>query len=80
MELSHHAQVRMQQRGFPRRVINWLSDYGQVDHQRGGSRLFYFNKRSRHAIKTDLGSRALKGYSKCLNAYMVCADNTVVSE
>ena len=46
MVLSEHAKVRMQQRGIPRRVIDWLAAYGAVDYQRG-SELYYFNQRSR---------------------------------
>jgi hypothetical protein len=79
MELTHHASVRMQQRGFPPFVIDWLFVYGQVDHMGGGSKLFYFNKHSRWAIENELGAENLKGYSKCLNAYMVCADGMVIT-
>ena len=79
MVLSKHAEIRMQQRGLPRRVINWLVAYGQIDHQGGGSELYYFNKKARFAIKKDLGRDALSGFSKCLNAYMVCNDSTVIT-
>lgn len=78
MKLSRHAKIRMQQRAIPPIVVDWLAAYGQVDHQRG-SELFYFNKKSRQTLKRDLGRRALRGYSKCLNAYMVCTGGTITT-
>lgn len=68
----------MQQRAIPLRVVDWLAAYGQVDHQRG-SELFYFNKRSRRALKRDLGRSALRGLSKCMDAYMVYADGKIAT-
>jgi hypothetical protein len=34
MVLSEHARIRMQQRGIPRRVVDWLAACGAIDHQR----------------------------------------------
>ena len=76
MRLSNHARIRMQQRGIPLLVIDWLAAYGQVAHQ-PGSEVFYFNKHSRKALKRDLGKGSLRGYSKCLDAYMVCAEGRI---
>ena len=78
MRLSNHARVRMQQRGIPRKAVDLLAAYGQIDHQRG-SELFYFNKESRRALKRDLGRRSLRGYSKCLGTYMVCVGETIAT-
>lgn len=72
MKLSRHAKIRMQQRNIPRLIIDWLAAYGAVDHQGGGSEVFYFTKKARFAITRDYGQSALRGYSKSLNAYMVC--------
>ncbi len=80
MVLSQHAKIRMQQRGIPPLIIDWLAAYGEIDHQGGGSELFYFTKKARNAITRDLGKRALRGYSKCLNAYMVvCNGGTIAT-
>ena len=79
MVLSKHAAMRMQQRGLSPQVVNWLVMYGRVEHQRGGAKLYYFNKKRRFAIKNDLGREALRGYSKCLSAYMVCSESTVIT-
>ena len=78
MRLSKHAKVRMQQRGIPRCIVDWLAAYGQVDHQRG-SELFYFNHRSREEIRRDMGRNVLIGMEKCMDAYMVCADGRIAT-
>jgi hypothetical protein len=76
MVLSKHARVRMQQRGIPRRVVDWLAAYGAVDYQ-GGSELYYFDRRARQALARDVGPRQLARYAKALNAYMICADGQI---
>jgi len=79
MNLSRHAETRMQQRGIPHLIIDWLAAYGKVDYQGGGSKLFYFNKKARRAIKRDFGSHAMRGYSKALNAYMICNGDIIAT-
>ena len=78
MKLSKHAKVRMQQRGIPRRAIDWLAAYGAVDHQRGAE-VFYFNRRARQALERDVGRRMLKRNEKALNIYMVCAEGQIAT-
>ena len=78
VRLSDHARVRMQQRGIPRLIVDWLAAYGQVDHLRGAE-VFYFTRRSRKALARDLGDGSLRGYSKCLDAYMVCSGGTIAT-
>jgi len=78
LSLTRHAQVRMQQRRIPPRVLDWLADYGEVNHQRGAE-LYYFSQRSRKALVRDLGSKALQHHEKALNAYMVCTDGQVTT-
>ena len=78
MLLSQHARIRMQQRGIPPRVLDWLLGYGAIDYQRG-SELYYFNRSARQALARDVGRRLLKRYDKCLDAYAVCADGQVTT-
>ena len=49
MKLSNHARIRMQQRGIPRLIVDWLAAYGEIDHQRGAE-VFYFNGKARRAL------------------------------
>ena len=78
MRVSQHARKRMQQRGLPRHIVDWLAAYGEIDHQ-SGAEVFYFNRRARQALARDVGERLLQRYAKALDAYMVCADGQVVT-
>ena len=78
LPLSKHARIRMQQRGIPPRVLDWLADYGEVDYQRGAE-LYYFSQRSRQALARDLSPKALRCHEKALDAYMICADGQVTT-
>ncbi len=78
MKLSKHACIRMQQRGISSLAVDRLAAYGQVDHQRGAE-LFYFNKKSREALKRDLGNHRLRGHAKTLNAYMVSTGDRIAT-
>jgi len=76
--VSQHARIRMQQRGIPPKVLEWLSDYGEIDHQRGAE-LYYFSRRSREALQRHEDPATLRRYSKALNAYMVCTEGRVAT-
>ena len=78
MKLTNHAKVRMQQRGIPRRAIDWLAAYGEVDHQRGAE-VFYFNRKARQALERDVGRRMVKRNEKALNAYMICTEGQIAT-
>ncbi len=78
MKLTRHAKIRMQQRGIPRCVVDWLAAYGEIDHQ-PGSELYYFTRRTRQAMQRDMGKRALRGYSKCMDAYMIHVDGMIAT-
>ena len=78
MKLSKHAKTRMQQRGIPRLVVDWLAAYGEVDHQRGAE-VFYFTQRARKALRRDVGRRLLQRHEKALDAYMVCTEGQIAT-
>jgi len=78
MKLSKHAKTRMQQRGIPRLVVDWLAAYGDIDHQRGAE-VFYFTQRARKALRRDVGRRLLRRHEKALDAYMVCTEGQIAT-
>ena len=78
MTLSKHAQTRMQQRGIAAPVIDWLLAYGEIDYQ-NGAQLYYFNDRSRRALRRDVGRRLLRRHEKALDSYLVCAGDQIAT-
>ena len=78
MVLSDHAKIRMQQRGIPVQIVDWLAAYGQVNYQRGAE-LYYFNRQSRRALERDVGPNRVRRYDKALDAFMVCAEGRIAT-
>jgi len=76
--MSKHAAKRMQQRGIPEQVIDWLVAYGEIDHQQGAE-LYFFSKRSRRALARDVSARLLRRFDKALDAYLVCAQGRIAT-
>lgn len=74
--LSHHAAVRLQQRGLPEFVFHLLEQYGETERSRGSDTLF-FSKASRTRIARDLG-KEFRHIERWMKAYAVVADSGVV--
>ena len=51
--LTHHARVRMQQRGIPAAALDALLEYGAVRHAGGGRDIVFFDKRSRTRLAKE---------------------------
>lgn len=69
--MTRHARVRAQQRGISPQVIDWLLDYGNVHHDRGGTRRVYFDKKTRRRIRRDIDATLLRRHEHGLDAYAV---------
>jgi hypothetical protein len=79
MNLTKHAQKRMQQRAIPYSVVEALLDCGQTN-RRGGVEKVYFNKKSRRKALCDSELNDLvRERSNLLNAYLVKQDTTVIT-
>lgn len=76
---TRHAQARIQQRGIPPLIIDWLLKYGcsSSDH-RGGER-FFFDRASRKALAHDVGDVIVRKVEQYLNAYMVVVAGELVT-
>ena len=79
MRLSNHAAHRMQQRGIPPLIIDWLEGYGSSARAGHGTEKFYFDKKSRRMLARDVGKAVLRNLEKQMNAYMVCRESTVLT-
>lgn len=71
MNLTFHAQQRMQQRGIPRQAIAYVLTYGRVSHDHRGACVVWLDKRSRERIRAEEGRDVLRQLDKHLNAYVV---------
>ena len=77
---SEHARIRMQQRGVPPLIIEWLVQYGATVHDHRGARIRYFDKESRKRIRNEKGDIVLRRFHELFDCYAVIAeDGSVVT-
>ena len=81
MQLSRHAEQRMQQRGIPRQAVDVVLAYGRVSHDHRGGCVVWLDKRARARLRREAGQRILRRLEKHLNAYAVTdpADGKVLT-
>lgn len=80
LTLSHHARVRMQQRGIPGAALACLLDYGRIEHDHHGGAIVYLDKAARRRLAREQGMGPLRALGKSLDAYaVVSADGTVMT-
>lgn len=71
LSCTAHARARMKQRGIDDAAVGVLLDYGRVEHQPGGSRIFYIDKQGRRELRDELGETAARRLGKRLGAFAV---------
>jgi hypothetical protein len=69
--MTGHAAKRLQQRGLPPLVLDWLTAYGQEHHDGHGATILYFNKPARRRLERAVGRLPLRRMADWLNAYAV---------
>jgi hypothetical protein len=73
-QLTHHAQCRIQQRGIPAVVIDYLSDFGSIIRCNGADRMIFdkaAQKRLRHHLGGERGLRMIEAW---FGVYAIVAD------
>ena len=80
MNLTLHAQQRMQQRGINLQAIDYVLAYGRKNYDHHGGCIIYLDKRGRRRIAQVEGDAVVRALHKHLNAYVVVAlDGTVIT-
>lgn len=77
--LTRHASVRCQQRGIPPLILEWLLEYGAQSKASDGAQTYFFDKRARRKIEKACGRQIVRRLGDLLNAYLVIADNAIVT-
>lgn len=72
--LTQHAEIRRQQRGIPWEVMDVLLTYGERRRHRGAE-VCFMDRRSRSAVRRELGPEAYARMADRLDAYLVVADD-----
>lgn len=76
---TSHAEKRMQQRGIPLLVVEWLYEYGESMHDHRGGEILYFTRQSMRSLKRSVGSIIYRKVEHLLNSYLVEIDGVVIT-
>ena len=71
IQISNHAQRRMQQRGIPQQVIEWLLEVGSTVHDHRGCRVHFMDKSARRRLARVIPADQYRRLEKKLNTYLV---------
>ncbi len=79
MILTKHAEVRIQQRCIPEMALELLLQFGEVEHQHGGTEMVYFKVKSFEKARKHL-ENMLKDMDKLRNTYLIKAEQAEQAE
>lgn len=69
--ITLHARTRLQQRGLPLLVLDWLDAYGNESHDGHGAVIRHFTKECRRRLERDIGREPVRRLHEYLDAYAV---------
>lgn len=76
--LTRHAGTRLQQRGIKSEAVARLLEFGSVEFDHMGGRIFYFDKRSWRRLEKALGERGAPCAEHLDGIYAVVGDDGAV--
>ncbi|MGZ5160499.1 MAG: hypothetical protein ACXWIT_08200 [Burkholderiales bacterium] len=77
--LTQHATHRKQQRGIPPAIINWLQEFGAIEHALAARKRF-FDKRARKRLSQAIGHEVVDRLGDLMNCYLVEGlDGTIIT-
>jgi hypothetical protein len=80
MNLTRHAENRMQQRGITRQALDCVLAYGRESYDNHGCQVIWFDKQARRRICEEEGGEVARKLEKCLNTYAVIdLEGTVIT-
>ena len=77
--LTHHAQIRMQQRGISAATLDALLDFGRFAPAGGGREIVFFDKRARERLARAGALSAAEADRLCKNYAIVQSDGLVIT-
>lgn len=77
MEMTSHAQARIQQRGIPLEAIDAILSYGKR-RRREGADIYFLDRRSRGRMARALGKKTYTRLERSLDSYLVVGDDGAI--
>jgi hypothetical protein len=79
MNITKHAQLRLQQRAIPPLIIEWLCKYGCRLNGINGTTVCYFDRESRRSLASEVGHVVVRRLSDMMDAYLVISGDSIVT-
>jgi hypothetical protein len=73
--VSHHAQIRMQQRAISADMLESLLDFGQVKFNGQGTEILTFPKKVVKHLKKELNHKVFMKIERHLNLYAIMSSD-----
>ena len=73
--VSHHAQIRMQQRAITADMLESLLDFGQVKFNGQGTEILTFPKKIVKNLKKELNHKVFMKIERHLNLYAIMSSD-----
>jgi hypothetical protein len=73
--VSHHAQIRMQQRAITADMLESLLDFGQVKFNGQGTEILTFPKKIVKHLKKELNHKVFMKIERHLNLYAIMSSD-----
>ena len=73
--VSHHAQIRMQQRAITADMLESLLDFGQVKFNGQGTEILTFPKKAVKHLKKELNHKVFMKIERHLNLYAIMSSD-----
>lgn len=78
-QTSHHAKVRMQQRGIPSHVVNNIVTYGSTRKVQGGAVARFMNHEAMKQVKDMLSRREQLELDRHKRVYVIVESGRVIT-
>ena len=79
MNMTRHAQMRLQQRAIPPLIIDWLCKYGRRFQGMNGTTVCFFDKDSRRSLASEVGHVVVRRLSDMMDAYLVLSGDCIIT-
>jgi len=79
MNMTKHAQTRLQQRAIPPLIIEWLCKYGSRLQGMNGTTVCFFDRESRRSLASEVGHVVVRRLSDMMDTYLVLSGNSIVT-
>ena len=80
IEITEHAQERLDQRGFYRSDVDLIMEYGDTRTCRDGGTSYFFTKQAKRRLRREMGARDASAHlSKLSKTYVVMSKNKMLT-